>query len=182
MNKIKTHNFGPVRQLGYLVSDLEDSVATWQNTLGVGPWTLIKNVPLKCEYMGQPSEPLIDIALAYQGDMQIELIQQTNEAPSPYLSFFQEKRFGLHHTAYLCDDINGSVAAATQQGHEIVCDIKMPDGARYVYTQVPGLGKDIFIEFLQATPIMKQMFSDGIAAAKTYDGSQANALIDFAQF
>lgn len=67
---------GDIRQLGYVVADLDASIAAWSNQLGVGPWTVIRNVTLNCTYRGQPSEPLIDVALSYRGAMQIELIQK----------------------------------------------------------------------------------------------------------
>ncbi len=158
-------NFGAIRQLGYLVEDIDSAVDVWMQQLQAGPWTVIKNVPLLCTYMEQESSPTVDIALAYRGDMQIELIQQTNDAPSPYRKYFQQKQFGLHHTAYLSHNMDATVEQAKALGHQVVCDINMPDGARYVYTQIEALGNDVFVEFLDATPNMLKMFEYGIPAA-----------------
>jgi len=163
---VKNNNdFGAIRQLGYLVENIEVAVDAWMDSLHVGPWTIIKNVPLACTYLGRPSQPVIDIALSYRGDIQIELIQQINEEPSPYTSYFQQKKFGLHHTAYISDDISGTLQQAENLGHRIVCDINMPGSGRYVYTQVDALGEDVFIEFLEATPTMLKMFQQGVPAA-----------------
>lgn len=175
-------NFGPIKQLGYLVENIDQAVAAWMDHQGVGPWMIIKNVPLKCTYRGEPSSPLVDIALAYRGDVQIELIQQTNDAPSPYRYYFNNQQFGLHHTAYLCEEIDTDISNAVANGHEIVCDINMPDGSRYVYTQIPALGEHVFVEFLEATDIMKQMFRDGIEAAKQWQGDRNTTVIDYANF
>lgn len=158
-------NFGAIRQLGYLVENIEGAVDAWMANMEVGPWIIIKNVPLRCTYMGQNSGPVIDIALGYRGDMQIELIQQTNDAPSPYRKYFQQKQFGLHHTAYLSDDMSATISQAQSIGHNVICDINMPDGGRYVYTQVDALGDDVFVEFLEATPNMLRMFEYGVPAA-----------------
>lgn len=147
---------------------------------GVGPWTIIKNVPLSCSYLGKPSEPVIDLALGYLGDVQIELIQQINKAPSPYLDYMQREQFGLHHTAYLSHHIERDIELAEANGHKVVCDINMPDGGRYVYTQIPALGKDVYIEFLAASPRMEAMFTQGIEAAKHWQGEPAVSVIDFA--
>jgi len=164
----KQSNFGDIRQLGYLVEDVASAVDSWMRHLQVGPWTIIKNVPLRCTYMGEESAPMLDIALSYRGDMQIELIQQTNDAPSPYRKYVHQKQFGLHHTAYLCDDINRSINDAEALGHHVVCDINMPDGGRYVYTQIASLGDDVFVEFLEATPNMLRMFEYGVPASRTW--------------
>ena len=160
--------FGAIRQLGYLVENIEVAVEAWMTNMQVGPWTIIKNVPLRCTYMGQASEPTIDIALGYRGDMQIELIQQTNDAPSPYRQYFQQKQFGLHHTAYMSSDMDATISQAESMGHKVVCDINMPDGGRYVYTQVEALGENVFIEFLEATPNMLRMFEYGVPAAANW--------------
>lgn len=172
-------NFGSIRQLGYLVENIESAVELWMDTQFIGPWTIIKNVPLNCVYHGEPSQPIIHIALAYRGDVQIELIQQLDREPSPYLRYIERKQFCLHHTAYLCDDINAAVAKAESAGHNVVCDINMPDGGRYVYTQVDGLGEDVFIEFLEATDRMKHMFTAGIVAAENWTGDKQVAVFDF---
>ena len=177
---MNTKDFGPVKQLGYLVEDIEASVNAWMDHLNVGPWMIIKNVTLDCTFKGEPSAPLIDIALAYSGDVQVELIQQKNDAQSPYRKYFDEKRMGLHHTAYLCDDINKDVDQAVDQGLDVVCDINMFDGSRYVYAQNAALGEDIYIEFLENTDIMKEMFKSGIENAANWDGNRDIVVMDLA--
>ena len=171
--------FGDIRQLGYVVADIDQAINAWTTQLAVAPWTVFRNVTLHCEYLGSPSQPIIDVAMAYRGEMQIELIQQKNDVPSPYRAMIESGRYGLHHTAYLSADIHGDIQRAQAQGLESVCDINMPDGARYAYMQSPDLGADVYIEFLQATLIMKTMFRRGIFAAAEWQqqaGTPAKAL------
>jgi hypothetical protein len=172
--------YGNIRQLGYVVRDLGVAVETWTHQLRVGPWTIIRNIPLESVYRGEPSVPLIDIALGYRGDMQIELIEQRNEAPSPYRPYIERGHYGLHHTAFLSEHIDADVRSAEAAGLRVVCDIRMPMGGRYVYLQSPGLGSELYIEFLEATPTLQQMFAQGIAAAAAWDGSGEPVVIDFA--
>jgi hypothetical protein len=173
-------DFGDIRQLGYVVHDLGAAVQAWTHELGVGPWTIIRNITLRSVYRGQPSEPLIDIALGYRGQMQIELIEQRNDAPSPYRPFIERSHYGLHHTAFLSEHIDTDVARAEAGGLRVACDIRMPMGGRYVYLQSDGLGPGLYIELLEATPMLRQMFSDGIAAAAAWDGRREPVVIDFA--
>ena len=172
--------FGNIRQLGYVVRDLRQAVDTWRSQIGVGPWMIIQNIALTCTYRGEPSVPLIDIALGYRGDMQIELIEQRNEAPSPYRPYIERGHYGLHHTAFLSERVDADVGRAESLGMQVVCDIRMPMGGRYVYLQSPGLGSQLYIEFLEATPALREMFAQGIAAAATWDGSGEPVVIDFA--
>lgn len=173
--------FGPIRQLGYIVEDLDSTVKAWSTQLGVGPWTLIKNIELHATFQNQPSRPLIDIALSYRGDVQIELIQQKNGASSPYRDCIDKGHYGLHHTAFLCAHIDEDVKRAEASGLRVVCDIRQPaGGGRYVYLQSAILGENTYIEFLEATPQMLDMFAQGVPAAAAWDGSGQPYEIDFA--
>ena len=48
----------------------------------------------------EPSAAEVSIALANSGDLQIELIQQRNDAPSMYRDFLNAGREGLQHMSY----------------------------------------------------------------------------------
>lgn len=172
--------WGKLRQLGYVVRDLDEAVAAWSNTLGVGPWTVIRNVALHSVHRGQPSVPHIDIALAYRGDLQIELIQQTDDSPSPYRAFIERGHFGLHHVAFLSERIEQDVAAGQAAGLQLFCDINMPMGGRYVYFESPVPGEQTCFELLEATPTMRRMFEQGMQAAAAWDGRSGPTVIDFA--
>jgi hypothetical protein len=98
--------FGPVMQNGYLVEHLETAITHWVDVLGVGPFFVIPHVKLVDPvYRDQPCAADISIALANSGEMQIELIQQHNDAPSIYREWLDEGRTGLHHVGFLVDDI-----------------------------------------------------------------------------
>lgn len=167
---------GPVRQLGYVVDDIERTLNGYRK-LGVGGWTVMKNVTLNGIFHGQPSNPVIHVALGYCGDMQIELIQQVDNAPSPYRGFIERGHFGLHHTAFLVNDIEREAAQLVQDGFELIFDIQMPKGmGRYKYLQSAELGPHHFIELLENTTMMQQMFAAGSAAAQTWPQSRIATL------
>ena len=161
---------GKVRQLGYVVEDLDAAVEAWQDKLGVGPWTVMRGITLLCEFEGEASEPQIDIALAYRGDLQIELIQQRNDAASPYLKHVQSGWYGLHHTAFLSERIDEDTQALQDAGLKLKCDIRMPVGGRYVYLCSPIESEHSYIELLEATGMMKQLFATGMQAAQNWQG------------
>ena len=159
-----------------MVEDIRSSIDDWEKQ-GVGPWLWMRNVKLPCTFKGEPSHPVIDVALSYQGDMQIELIQQINDAPSPYLATVEEGSYGLHHHAFLCANIHKDVDKAAAQGLAMVCDIRMM-GSRYVYLQSTQAGEDAYFEFLPASLMMKTMIRRGIAASKRWQGGGEPMVID----
>lgn len=158
-------SLGPVRQLGFVVDDINNWMDAMTQQMGMGPWTVFKNVALDCIYKGEPSNPRIHVALAYTGELQFELIQPLDDSNSPYRHFVQEQRFGLHHTAYLCTDIEENVQELEAAGLTRLCDIQMPSGmGRYVYFESHEFGNGYYVELLEATVMMKQMFAAGVAA------------------
>ncbi|MEJ0043875.1 MAG: VOC family protein [Rhizomicrobium sp.] len=93
--------FGKVCQNGYVVRDIEAAMRHWTEVLGVGPFYYIERVKMDWfRYRGAPSDAEISIALANTGDLQIELIQPRNDAPSMYRDFLAGGREGLQHMSY----------------------------------------------------------------------------------
>ncbi len=68
--------FGPIRQLGYVVRDIEASMRYWTEQLGVGPFFYYDRAPMRdFKYLGQPCDAQISAALGQSGPLQIELLQ-----------------------------------------------------------------------------------------------------------
>jgi hypothetical protein len=90
-----------VRQLGFVVHDLDRALEYWTKTLGVGPFFTIRNVvPEKWRYRGQPSPASrASVALANSGDLQIEIIQQHDDHPTGWRDFFISGRKGFQHVS-----------------------------------------------------------------------------------
>ena len=93
--------FGATRQIGYVVRDIQRAMEFWSGTLGVGPFYVIRGIEFRnYRYRGHPSRPpVIDVAFGNSGDVQIELIQQTNDAPSAYREFLSAGREGMQHVS-----------------------------------------------------------------------------------
>lgn len=94
--------YGGIRQIGYVVKDIDKAMRTWSDTLGVGPWFYKEEVgTTEFRYYGKPSRlPTLSIALANSGDVQIELIQQRDDAPSLYLDTLARNGETAQHVAY----------------------------------------------------------------------------------
>ena len=94
---------GPVRQVAYVVKDIETAMQEWIK-LGVGPWFYAAKVPVEnFTYKGQPSDVQFVAALTNSGDLQIELIQQLNDGPSLYRDFIASGAEGIQHISHWLD-------------------------------------------------------------------------------
>lgn len=166
---------GPMDQIGYLVDDLEQSIGRWQRQIGVGPWTVFRNVTLEGTYRGEPVTVTMDVGLGYQGGMQIELIQATNSSKSPYRDEQGHALRGMHHVAWVVDDIDQAMERLTSTGLRVVFEASNPstrvayfeneEESGVLYEVIHGLG-------------MREMIQQGIEAARTWDGSPSIHVID----
>ena len=84
----------PIRQIGFVVRDLDAAIGHWTRSIGVGPFVAFRALPFASDYRyrGDPAEPpVVSIAIAMSGPLQVELIQQHNDARSGYLDFLRLK-------------------------------------------------------------------------------------------
>ena len=112
--------FGAVRQNGYIVRDIRAAMDHWVKVLGVGPWFYIDRVQTDYfRYRGVDSDMTMAAAIANSGDLQIELIQPTNDAPSMYKDFLDAGREGLQHMAYWPKDFQALYDRALSLGYKV---------------------------------------------------------------
>ncbi|WP_067650340.1 VOC family protein [Nocardia harenae] len=97
---------GPIRQIGYVVADIDERMRSWVE-LGVGPWFVLRGVEQRGVYRGAPCAVTLSIAFAQSGELQVELIQQENDAPSIYAG-----HTGFHQLAWWAEDYEAAVRAA----------------------------------------------------------------------
>ena len=161
---------GPVMQLAWLPSDFDAALRHWTQTMGVGPFFMMENIKLEdMRYLGEPTDAVFSLALAYWGDVQIELIRPENDAPSIYNGPYAV-RDRLHHVCLLVDDIADAYAACAEHGAKILVEGKVGESGRVIYAD-PGGGPGSVIEILQTQPGTAELFGMIKQAGIGWDGS-----------
>ena len=165
--------FGPVRQLGYVVRDLEAAMAHWSGVMGIGPFFHLDHTRLiDFRYKGEPSDMVISAAFAQCGSMQIELIQQHNDAPSMYRDFLAEGREGLQHIAFWAEPerYDTLLAKAKESGYTVCMSAATIDATgRLVYFEQHGHAGTV-VELSCLTPAKKNLFGSVAEAGNNWDG------------
>ncbi|MFJ8108338.1 VOC family protein [Streptomyces sp. NPDC096132] len=132
--------FGPITQIGYVVRDIEASMAHWI-AHGVGPWFHLERCELDFfRYRGVDSPLEMSAAVANSGGIQIELIQQRNDAPSLYRDFLAAGHEGAQHIAYWAKDYQELYDRALSLGYTVAQEGSL-GGGRFAYLdteKVPG--------------------------------------------
>jgi hypothetical protein len=161
--------FGEIRQLGYVVRDIEDAMRHWAETLGVGPWFYLERFPVRdFRYKGEPSAAAFSVALAHSGATQVELIQPRDDGPSMYRDFLAGGREGLQHVSAWPVDYDGVLRAALARGLKVGQSGDTSRGPfAYFETEArPGT----VMEIAALTPTRSRVFQAVEAAARGWDG------------
>jgi hypothetical protein len=159
-----------IDQLGYVVGDVDAAMKHWIETLGVGPFFYFPNPPIRdVMYRGKPSPIEIEVALSYVGDLQIELIEQVNDAASCYRDFLAVAGGGLHHLCSFTDAFDADAKRLTERGLNLVQSGVGGATSRFGY-----FGDDAphgtMIELYEAMEF-RAFFDEMAAAARTWDGA-----------
>ena len=164
-------HFGPIRQLGYVVRDIEHAMVHWADRLGIGPWFYNERFAFNAFiYGGERHDGLqISVAMANSGDMQVELIQQRCKTPSMYRDFLESSGEGLQHLAFWPEDYEAAYQSALQSGYVIGQEGQLPRG-RFAYFRSPGLPGTVF-EFNEITPVRREIIEKIASAGNAWDGS-----------
>ena len=168
--------FGPVSQNGYVVRDIQAAMTHWVEVLGVGPWFYIDRVQTDWfRHRGVDSAVEMSIALANSGDLQIELIQQRNDAPSMYKEFLDAGHEGLQHLACWSRDYQALYDKAIGLGYRVGHEGQIGgEQGRFVYFDtdtLPGAHPGTVIEISDISGGKGVFFEHVKTAAAGWDGA-----------
>lgn len=169
---------GGIRQLAMVVRDADEVMRHFAETLGVGPFYVMRNIkPGDYFYRGQPAlAPELTLGFAQAGAVQIEIIQQHNDAPSGYLDFLSRGLEGCQHIATWFAD-PAEYDAARRRMLDAGLTLVHENGAaavglRFAYfeTALPG---SLMLEISEAlSPTIKPLTDLVTSSAATWDGTE----------
>jgi hypothetical protein len=139
------------------------------DVIGVAPFFVYREFQLaEAVYKGEPTTLRLSVAYGQAGDVQVELIEQHGDTPSPYNGAASG---GAHHVAFWTPEYDRDVAAYRERG---LVDLLWgtasgaPD-ERFVYFEPSGPGP--MIEVVEVYEKKLEMYRRIADAARTYDGT-----------
>lgn len=140
---------GQIRQIAYIVEDLDSAMKTWQQQRGVQAFVVARNAqPLSnASYRGQAKHRVtIDVAFGYLGDLQIELIELKGDTPSMYKEALDRHQKDLQHYGVTVEDFDRSYEYALNNGFESIVDSGVKGLARMSYVEAVDFQQTVFAE------------------------------------
>ena len=172
---METFSFGArersIIQVAYTVADIESEMRRYTELLGIGAWFLVGPfVPTKGVYRGAKTRMQLSLAVAFAGEVMIELIEQHDKEPSVYRETLAARGgHGFHHWAIGARDFDATVAAYKARGYTEAFSDLSPRGVRIVYldttADLPGM-----LEIIEMTADVEEQYRKMHQAAKEWDG------------
>jgi hypothetical protein len=157
---------GPVRQCAYVVRELEPAVAWW-TALGVGPFLVMAEQRMQgYVHRGEAVEPVLTIAFANSGDLQIELIAAHDEVSSPFREALDAGRDGAHHLAWWVEDWAGWARRAGDAGW---APVTHGDGGGMAHFAYYDLGGPLLAEVMELNDLTRWMTDKVRTAHQSWD-------------
>lgn len=161
---------GNIRQLGFVVRDLDAAMAHWLAHTSAGPFVLMPGQQFDgWSFLGQPQDLVLDIAFAQAGAVMLELIRPRGPWPNVYGEAPPIEDCVLHHFGMLVADIEQSAAALDAP---LVTAARIDASAELRYFDC----RDRFgvhLELISDTPSVRAFFDLSEDLARDWDGSSA---------
>ena len=168
-------SFGPpdgsIIQIAYTVADIEKAMRYYADLLHIGPWFLIGPfVPPKGIYRGATTKMHVSLALAFTGQLMVELIEQHDEEPSVFRETLKARgAHGFHHWAIGARDFEKAAAQYRSRGYKEAFSDFAPMGFRVVYfdtsRDLPGM-----LEIIEMNAAAEEGFHGMYQASQEWDG------------
>ena len=155
----------------YVVRDIGESMKFWMETFDIGPFFLLPHLALDdVTHRGAPAELDISAALAFSGNVQIELIEQHNDGPSAYRDVVPKGEEGFHHICLYPDDYEGFIAKYEDMGCPIAGSGALTaNGTRFVYMDARER-LNCMVELVDAPGGSGALWGPMLEATDTWDG------------
>jgi catechol 2,3-dioxygenase-like lactoylglutathione lyase family enzyme len=167
----KSASLGEIMQLAFVPPDVPAALKYWTGTMGAGPFVALDHVQVESTlYKGEATDVDFSIYVGYWGDLQIEIVEQHNDAKSIYKAWRDSGQDGMHHVCILTDDMEKTRQVMAAQGAVVLQDVVLPGGGAAIYADTGG-GPGTMVEVLKPGPGVPEAFAYIKSLSVGWDGT-----------
>ncbi len=126
-------DFNKISQVAIVVRDIEKSMKLYWEEFAIGPWKIWNHGPntsRETTYYGRPARHEFIGAKTMVGDLNIELLMHVS-GETIYRDFLDRRGEGLHHVAYVTNDIYAVLEKFTRMGIRVIQSGKVEKDSYY---------------------------------------------------
>ena len=120
INNISRMRLPGFSQMGILVQNIPEAISYYSKLLNIGPWYRSNTVKNESVYRGKPFNPDLDIVLAFNGGVEIELIQDKGNDENVYSDMLSKFGGGIHHIGFIVSHYDRKLEEMKVNGVEIL--------------------------------------------------------------
>lgn len=156
-----------INQIAYVVPSINEAAKWWAEVMGVGPFLALRDLEFETsDYLGKERPVTYSAAIAYSGDLNIELIEPIG--PSIFADWLAEGRSGVQHICVFTDDFAATVAEAEARGAKRLQGGTIGGGTLGYYDMTGD--QSVILEIAQLAPTSYGMFDMVKQACAAWDG------------
>ena len=161
-------------QVAYAVPDAMVAAAVWVSDFGAGPFFVRPHIELvDVVYRGRPGVFEHSSAYGQWGSLMVELVTDHGNGDSPIRDVLAPGASGLHHLAFIVDDLHETLKALVAEGHEIALSARTVNGTEFHFVDTRStLGH--MVELYQRSDRLSDFYS---MVARAADGWRGDAPI-----
>ena len=159
-----------VSQIGIVVPDIGKAVRYYSKFLNIRPWFRSKTISNDVAFRGESFSLELDIALAFSGGLEIELIQMLTDRLCIYSDIMKKQGGGLHHIGTMVRGFDKKLGQMKAAGIGVIQSgvIRTVGGAvtRYAYMDTVstcGIISEIIESKLMGIPVFHNNFMMHVA-------------------
>lgn len=178
-----TPALGTIRQIAYVVDDIDQAISRWHDGYGLGPFVVARNEKLMANalYRGDISEEVVlDLAFAYIGELQLELISLKNDVPSMYREVLDRDQRELQHYGCCVPDFDRALACYQASGFQPIVQAGTKGLAQMHYVEAVESSRNVFaadeqcyMKTAEGYGIVLEIIEDNALTRPYFDGIRA---------
>lgn len=138
-------------QIGYVVEDVYSAVDNWQTVYQRTPWIILDH-DHPCIFHGKQGRCNLRIALAYDGPIQIELIEVL-EGETIHVGAASKPEGQIHHLGFMVRNLDQKLNHCERNGARVIQKGTIKSAGfkiNYAYLDVSAIGgTDLILELIQ---------------------------------
>lgn len=159
---------GPIRQIGFVVADVEDAARDWTGRFGIGPWRIKHGIRFTgLRYGDRPIDIEVSIATSYSERSEVKLVAQTEGPASMYSDHLTEQGPGAQHVCFYPSDYTAACHLFATSGATLVMRGMIGDREFSYFDD--GHGQVVELVDIEAAALTAR--GERIEAARHWDGS-----------